>query len=66
MEIRILQKEEIKTASGLSRYVFDTCLRNRMEYPQTIAFVEEYIAEENINTLNEEGKLSTDSLKITK
>lgn len=57
MEIRILQKEEIKTASGLSRYVFDTCLRNRMEYPQTIAFVEEYIAEENINTLSEEGKL---------
>lgn len=57
MEIRILQNEEIKTASGLSRYVFDTCLRNRMEYPQTIAFVEEYIAEENLRSLTAEGKL---------
>ena len=43
MEIRILQDEEIKVASGLSRYVFDNCLRYRMEYPQTISFVEDYI-----------------------
>lgn len=57
MEIRVLQKEEIKNASGLSRYVFDTCLRNRMEYPQTIAFVEEYIAEANLAQLLDEGKL---------
>lgn len=48
MEVRILQNEEIKVASGLSRYVFDYCLRNRMEYPQTISFVEEYISEENL------------------
>ena len=51
MEIRILQKEELKIASGLSRYVFDVCLRNRMEYPQTIAFVEEYIAETNLEKM---------------
>ncbi|MBQ8280739.1 MAG: GNAT family N-acetyltransferase [Roseburia sp.] len=57
MEIRILQKEEIKIASGLSRYVFDYCLRNRMEYPQTIAFVEEYIAEANLTKLFDENKL---------
>ena len=57
MEIRILQNEEIKIASGLSRYVFDACLRNRMEYPQTIAFVEEYIVEENLRKLCEESKL---------
>lgn len=57
MEIRILQNEEIKTASGLSRYVFDTCLRNRMEYPQTIAFVEEYLAEDTLRQRKEEGKL---------
>ena len=57
MEIRILQKEELKIASGLSRYVFDTCLRSRMEFPQTIAFVEEYIAEENLMRLYEERKL---------
>jgi len=57
MEIRILQAEEIKIASGLSRYVFDYCLRNRMEYPQTIAFVEEYIAEANLRKLFEEQKL---------
>lgn len=57
MEVRIVQKEELKIASGLSRYVFDYCLRNRMEYPQTIAFVEEYIAEANLRKLYEEGKL---------
>lgn len=57
MDIRILQSEEIRIASGLSRYVFDTCLRNRMEYPQTIAFVDEYIAEENMTRLQEECKL---------
>lgn len=57
MEIRILQEEELKIASGLSRYVFDYCLRNRMEYPQTIAFVEEYIAEANLRKLYEENKL---------
>lgn len=57
MEIRILQKEEIKTASGLSRYVFDTCLRNRMEYSQTIAYVEEYIAEPNLEKLYEACEL---------
>lgn len=57
MELRILQSEDVKIASGLSRYVFDTCLRNRMEYPQTIAFVEEYIAVENLMKLQEEGKL---------
>lgn len=57
MEIRILQREELKIASGLSRYVFDSCLRNRMEYPQTIAFVEEYIAEEHLIKMQEEGKL---------
>ena len=57
MEIRILQNEEINIAAGLSRFVFDNCLRNRMEYPQTIAYVEEYIAEENLKTLCEEAKL---------
>ena len=57
MEIRILQTEEIKTASGLSRYVFDYCLRNRMEYPQTIAFVEEYISETNLYKMCAEQSL---------
>lgn len=57
MEIRILQKEEIKIAAGLSRYVFDYCLRNRMEYPQTIVFVEEYISELNLTNLFDESKL---------
>jgi len=51
MVVRILQDTEIKIASGLSRYVFDYCLRNRMNYPQTIAFVEEYIAEDNLTKL---------------
>ena len=57
MEIRILRREEIKNASGLCRYVFDVCLRNRMDYPQTIAFVEEYLVEENLENLINERKL---------
>ena len=57
MELRILQKEELDAVSGLSRYVFDYCLRNRMEYPQTIAYVEEYIAAPNLKHLYEDGKL---------
>lgn len=57
MIIRIVQEEELKIASGLSRYVFDTCLKNRMEFPQTIDFVERYIAEENLRGLSQEGKL---------
>lgn len=57
MEIRILQKEEINIASGLSRYVFDFCLRNRMEFPQTIEYVEDYIAASNLMLLVEENKL---------
>lgn len=57
MEIRILQKEDVKTAAGFSRYVFDACLRHRMEYPQTIAFVEEYIAEENLEKMFEACEL---------
>lgn len=57
MEIRILQEEEINIAAGLSRFVFDNCLRNRMEYPQTIAYVEEYISEASLRKLCEESKL---------
>ena len=58
MEIRILESEEIKNASGLSRYVFDYCLRNRMQYPQTVAFVEDYIAEANLKKLYDQYKHS--------
>ena len=43
MEIRLLKEEELQNAAGLSRFVFDNCLRHRMEYPQTITFVEEYL-----------------------
>ena len=48
MEIRVLREEELIHASGLSRFVFDACLRNRMEFLQTIPFVEEYISEANL------------------
>lgn len=57
MEIRILQKEELVHASGLSRYVFDTCLRNRMEFTQTIPFVENYIADANLKSMYQENRL---------
>ncbi len=57
MEVRILQKEEIDIASGLSRYVFDYCLRNRMEFPQTIAYVEDYIASASLKQLYEENRI---------
>jgi len=51
MTIRMVRREELNTASGLARYVFDNCLKYRMEFSQTIAFVEEYIAEENLKQL---------------
>ena len=57
MEIRFLKEEEIKHAGELSRFVFDTCLRPRMEFPQTITFVEEYLAEDNLRAMTSEGKL---------
>ncbi len=57
MEIRILKEDELIHASGLSRYVFDTCLRNRMEFTQTIPFVENYISEGNLKALALEQKL---------
>ena len=58
MEVRILQDNEIIHASGLSRYVFDTCLRDRMEFPQSIGFIEDYLKYENLCTLVHEGKLT--------
>ena len=57
MEIRVLREDELGHASGLSRYVFDTCLRNRMEFTQTIPFVENYISETNLRELYRENKL---------
>ena len=57
MNIRIIEEMELVHASGLSRYVFDTCLRNRMEFTQTIPFVENYISEENLRAMCRENKL---------
>lgn len=58
MEIRFLQEEELANAAGLSRFVFDNCLRARMEFPQTISFVESYLTESNLRTKKaEEGLL---------
>lgn len=57
MEIRVLREEELMQASGLSRYVFDTCLRNRMEFTQTIPFVENYISETNLLEMVRDEKL---------
>lgn len=58
MEIRFLQEEEIANAAGLSRFVFDNCLRARMEFPQTLSFVESYLTESNLRTQKaEEGLL---------
>lgn len=59
MEIRMLVEDELKYASGLSRYVFDICLRNRMEFTQTIPFVENYIAESNLVEMHRENRLIT-------
>ena len=57
MEIRVLREEELMHASGLSRYVFDTRLRNHMEFIQTIPFVENYISEANLKQMHRENKL---------
>lgn len=58
MEIRILQEQDLANAAGLSRYVFDTCLRNRMEFEQTIGFVEEYLSLEHLTSMYQEGTLT--------
>lgn len=58
MEIRILQEAELANAAGLSRYVFDVCLRNRMEFVQSISFVEDYLKAENLVALCSENKLT--------
>ena len=57
MEIRFLQDEELANAAGLSRFVFDNCLRQRMEFPQTISFVEAYLTETNLREKRAEGTL---------
>lgn len=57
MEIRILQETELANAAGLSRYVFDNCVKYRMEFPQTIEFVEDYLTADNLLKLYGEGKL---------
>lgn len=57
MEIRVLREEELIHASGLSRFVFDSCLRNRMEFMQSIPFIENYIAESNLKKMYEENSL---------
>lgn len=57
MEIRILRIEELGIAAGLSRFVFDTCLRNRMEFIQTISFIEDYLQQNHLQNLYEENKL---------
>ena len=58
MEIRILQDNDMIHASGLSRYVFDTCLRERMEFPQSIGFIEDYLKYENLTTMAHAQKLT--------
>lgn len=58
MEIRIIQEEELKVAAGLSRYVFDHSLRQRMEFTQTISFVEDYLTTDNLSRLVQEGTLT--------
>lgn len=58
MEIRILEEAELANAAGLSRYVFDNCLRYRMEFVQTAGFVENYLKQENLTNLRNEGKLT--------
>ena len=57
MNIRILKNEELSHAAGLSRYVFDACLRGRMEFTQSIPFIEDYISEINIRTMCSENRL---------
>ena len=57
MEIRLLQEEELKVASGLARYVFDTCVRERMEFEQTAAYIEEYLSWEHLLEMVQNGQL---------
>jgi len=58
MEFRILQEQELANAAGLARYVFDTYLRECMEFPQTTSFVEEYLKVEHLLEMVREQKLT--------
>ncbi len=55
--ICILEEKELAVAAGLSRYVFDNCVKYRMEFAPTIQFVEDYLAVENLRKLYLEEKL---------
>ena len=57
MNIRLLQAEELENAAGLSRYVFDKCLRSRVEHEETLGYIDAYLTAENIMELTREGKL---------
>lgn len=57
MAIRVLQEEEFRNAAGLSRYVFDVCVRYRMEFLQTVWYIEPYLTEENLKTLHQQDKI---------
>ena len=57
MNIRLLQAEELENAAGLSRYVFDKCLRSRVEHEETLGYIDAYLTAENLMELTQEEKL---------
>ena len=57
MQIRLLQAEELENAAGLSHYVFDKCLRSRVEHEATLGYIDAYLTAENLMELTQEEKL---------
>lgn len=57
MIYRILKESEIEVAAKQSRYVFDTCLRQRVNNEQTLSFVEDYLLPYQLKEKVQSGQL---------
>lgn len=57
MEIKILTSEQVPQAAGLARGVFDYCLRNTITDPQMVHAFEQYVHQDYLSGMIDEGHL---------
>ena len=57
MEIKILTDEQLPEAIGLARGVFDYCLRNTIPNPKMVQAFEQYIHQDYLKHMINEGYL---------
>ena len=55
MEIKILTDEQLPEAIGLARGVFDYCLRNTIPNPKMVQAFEQYIHQDYLKHMINEG-----------